>query len=247
MAVLVSNESLTAIEWFKFNFASSKNYNDVVRMMYDELYKMNIGCDFVHPASENLEDYTLLVVPALYTASDSLLERLNEFVKNGGHIVYSFKSGFTDENVKVRTTRQPGMISEACGITYSMFVEPKNVSLKGNPFEVGAEDNYIETWMELITPTTAEVLAYYDHPHWGQYAAITQNHYGKGIATYIGCMTSPAIMKGIGACCETSRSLGSRPESGVSADYEVRHQSIRQGGSLLFQLLGLPSLLRVPT
>jgi beta-galactosidase len=44
---------------------------------------MNIECDFVHPASENLEDYKLLVVPALYTASDSLLKRLNKFVKNG--------------------------------------------------------------------------------------------------------------------------------------------------------------------
>src|SRR4029450_10780707 len=33
-----------------------------------------------------------------------------------------------------------------------------------------------------------------DHPHWGQYAAITKNRYGKGTATYIGCMTSAAIM-----------------------------------------------------
>ncbi|MGE7718423.1 beta-galactosidase [Priestia megaterium] len=197
VAILISNESLTAIEWFKFNSSSSKNYNDVVRMMYDELYKMNIECDFVHPASENLEDYTLLVVPALYTASDNLLKRLNEFVKNGGHIVYSFKSGFTDENVKVRTTRQPGIISEACGVTYSMFVEPKNVSLRDDPFAVGEKNNYIETWMELITPTTAEVLAYYDHLHWGEYAAVTQNRYGKGTAIYIGCMPSPVIMKNI--------------------------------------------------
>jgi beta-galactosidase len=67
--------------------------------------------------------------------------------------VYSFKSGFTDENVKVRITRQPGIISEACGVTYSMFVEPKNVSLKDDPFAVGKKNNYIETWMELIPPT----------------------------------------------------------------------------------------------
>jgi beta-galactosidase len=194
VAVLVSNESLTAMEWFKLP-GFKKNYNDVVRMMYDELYKMNIGCDIVYPSSDNFEDYTLLVVPALYSASDRLLERLNEFVKNGGHIVYSFKSGFTDEHVKVRTTRQPGIISEACGIYYSMFVEPKNVSLKDDPFGVGKENNYIETWMELIIPTTAEVLAYYDHPHWGKYAAITQNRYGKGMATYIGCMPSAVIMK----------------------------------------------------
>lgn len=195
VAILVSNESLTAIEWFKFNSKSSKNYNDIVRMMYDELYKMNIECDFVNPTSENFEDYQMLIVPALYTAPDSLLERLNEFVLNGGHIVYTFKSGFTDEHVKVRTTHQPGIINQACGIYYSMFVEPKNVSLKDDPFQVGPDNNTVDTWMELLTPTTAEVLAYYDHPHWGKYAAITENRYGKGIATYIGCIPNQLIMK----------------------------------------------------
>ncbi|ULT58936.1 beta-galactosidase [Neobacillus drentensis] len=195
VAILVSNESLTAIEWFKFNFSSTKNYNDIVRMMYDELYKMNIGCDFVNPSSDNFEDYEMIIVPALYTAPDSLLERLNEFVRNGGNIVYTFKSGFTDEQVKVRTTHQPGIINEACGVYYNMFVEPKNVSLKDNPFEVSPENNTVETWMELLTPTTAEVLAYYDHPHWGKYAAITENRYGKGMATYIGCIPSKAVMQ----------------------------------------------------
>lgn len=195
VAILVSNESLTAIDWFKFNASSPKNYNDIVRMMYDELYKMNIGCDFVNPASDNFEDYEMIIVPALYTAPDSLLEQLNEFVRNGGNIVYTFKSGFTDENIKVRTTHQPGIINEACGVYYSMFVEPKNVSLKDDPFKVGPENNTVDTWMELLTPTTAEVLAYYDHPHWGKYAAITENQCGKGLATYIGCIPSKAIIQ----------------------------------------------------
>lgn len=184
------------MEWFKFNFTSAKNYNDIVRMMYDELYRMNVGCDFVSPATPSFERYDLLVVPALYTASDELLERLNRFVYDGGHIVYTFKSGFTDENVKVRTERQPGVIGKACGVSYSMFVEPRNVSLKDDPFRVGAEHNQVHTWMELLTPTEAEVevLAYYDHPHWGKYAAVTQNRYGQGQAVYIGCMTGEAIM-----------------------------------------------------
>ncbi|PKG22782.1 beta-galactosidase [Niallia nealsonii] len=197
VAFLISNEALTAIDWFKFNATSTKNYNDIVRMMYDELYKMNIECDMVHPSSENFDQYNLLIVPALYAASDNLLNQLNKFVKNGGHIVYTFKSGFTDEFVKVRTTHQPGIIHEACGIYYNMFVEPKNVSLADDPFQVGKENNYIETWMELITPLTAEVLAYYDHPHWGKYAAITENQYGEGKAIYIGCIPSSAIMKKI--------------------------------------------------
>lgn len=195
VAVLFSNEALTSIKWFGFNFTSDKNYNDVVRWMYDELYKMNIGCDLIDPSVESYAEYDVLVVPALYAASDALLEKLNQFVQDGGHIVYSFKSGFANEHIKVRSTRQPGLISEACGISYNLFVEPKHVSLRDDPFKVGEEQNQVHTWMELITPTTAEVLAWYDHPHWGEYAAITQNAYGKGKATYVGCFTSSAVIR----------------------------------------------------
>jgi beta-galactosidase len=193
VALLVSNESLTGIEQFRM-MGFKRHYNDVVRLMYDQLYRMNIPCDMINPTSEHLEAYTLLIVPALYAAPDSLLERLNAFVQQGGHVVYTFKSGFADEYLKVRTVQQPGIISAACGVGYSLFVEPAHVGLQGDPFGVGSEQNTVEAWMELLTPTTAEVLATYEHSQWGRYAAITRNQYGAGTATYIGCMPSPAIM-----------------------------------------------------
>ena len=139
----------------------------------------------------------MLVAPALYAAPDSLLRRLNRFVENGGHIVYTFKSGFCDENVKVRNIRQPGILSEACGISYSQFVSADRIPLKGDPFVVGEEDNRISGWAELISPAAARVLAEYDHPYWGKYAAVTQNRYGKGVATYVGCMTGGVLMEKI--------------------------------------------------
>jgi len=194
VAILFSNEALSAFNSFK---PGRLSYNDILRQTYDALYRMNVGVDFVDPTSTNIEKYKLLIVPALYAAPDSLLERLNRFVKDGGHIVYTFKSGFSDQNVKVRSTHQPGIISEACGISYSQFTVPQNVSLRDDPFQVGETNNKVNTWMELITPTTAKVLAYYDHPVWGKYAAITQNSYGKGTATYVGCMTSNQVMEKI--------------------------------------------------
>jgi beta-galactosidase len=196
-AILFSNEALTAFESFGFGWGVNVKYNDILRPYYDALYKMNIGVDFVDPTSKNIEDYSLLIVPALYAAPDSLLQRLNNYVKNGGHIVYTYKSGFSDQNVKVRSTVQPAIINEACGISYQEFTVPNNVTLKGDPFQVGAENNKIQTWMELITPTTAKVLAYYDHPAWGKYAAITENVFGKGLATYIGCITSNSVTEKI--------------------------------------------------
>jgi len=196
VAILFSNEALTGFNAFSFGWGSRETYNDILRPLYDAFYRMNVGVDFVDPTSANIEDYKLIVVPALYAAPDSLLQRLNRYVKNGGQIVYTFKSGFSDQNVKVRYIQQPGIISEACGIGYSQFTIPENVSLKDDPFHAG-KDNTVKNWMELITPTTAKVLAYYDHPVWGKYAAITQNNYGKGLATYIGCMTSDANTDGI--------------------------------------------------
>ncbi len=227
VAILFSNEALTAFNAFSFGWGARENYNDILRPYYDALYKMNVGVDFIDPTSDfgyGMSDlsadrhdvggsskseillpkseiihpkYKLIVVPALYAASGDLLKKLNQFVKDGGHIVYTIKSGFSDENVKVRNTVQPAIINEACGISYSQFTIPQNVSLKDDPYKVGAEQNKINTWMELITPTTAKVLAYYDHPEWGSYAAITQNQFGKGMATYVGCMTSAAITEKI--------------------------------------------------
>ena len=42
-------------------------------------------------------------------------------------------------------------------------------------------------WMELLEPTTAEVLYTYSHPIWNAIPAVTLNHYGSGSAVYLGC------------------------------------------------------------
>lgn len=197
VAILFSNEALTAFNAFSFGWGARENYNDILRPMYDALYKMNVGTDFIDPSVSDWSKYKMIIVPALYAASDDLLKKLNQFVKDGGHVVYTFKSGFSDENVKVRSTFQPGIINEACGISYSQFTIPNSVSLKNDPYQVGKDQNKIHTWMELVTPKTAQVLAYYDHPQWGNYAAVTQNQFGKGFATYIGCMTSSKLTEEI--------------------------------------------------
>ncbi|WP_207720198.1 beta-galactosidase [Flavobacterium undicola] len=197
VAVLFSNEAQTAFNAFSFGWGAKEQYNDVLRPMYDALYKMNVGVDFIDPSSLNIEKYKLIIVPALYAAPDALLQKLNAYAKNGGRIIYTFKSGFSDENVTVRNTIQPGIINEAAGVSYSQFVIPENVSLKDDPFQLGKDKNEIKYWMELLTPTTAKVLAKYDHPQWNNYAAITQNNYGKGTVTYIGFMPGDNLMEKI--------------------------------------------------
>ena len=180
IAIYVSNRALTGFDSFKLGWTSTHNYSDVVRPFYDALYRLNDEVDFVDPSTLELSSYKLIVVPALYAASADEMKRLNDFAKAGGHVFYTFKSGFSDENVKVRSTDQPGLLTEAAGVVYNQFTLPENVSLLGDPYHVGAEDNKARWWMELLTPTTGQVLANYQSPVWGRYAAITRNTYGRG-------------------------------------------------------------------
>ena len=89
--------------------------------MYNVLYQANIGVDFVFPESPSLSEYKVILVPPLYVASDSVLNRLAEYVKNGGHLVLAFKSGFTNEYSTVRWDTMPGPLREAAGFHYQEF------------------------------------------------------------------------------------------------------------------------------
>lgn len=208
VAVLVSNEALTALNWFRIQEqapgadAKSIYYNDVMRWMYDTLYHMNVECDFIWPESENLEQYKAIIVPALYAAPDELLNRLNQYMENGGTLIASFKSAFANENVKVSHEVQPHILSNCFGVHYDQFTFPKNVGLTGEvipekPDQKGNAHPAAKVFMELLVSEGAEVLASYEHYNWKDYAAITRNHYGKGQAVYIGCMTDEETLKSV--------------------------------------------------
>ena len=205
VAILVSNEALTALKWFGIEATAAGDngigYNDVVRWLYDALFKMNIECDFVWPESDNLDQYKAIFVPALYAAPDELLEKLKQYTANGGTLVATFKTAFANENVKVSHEMQPHILSKCFGISYQQFTFPKNTGLSGSIINGTAKDSdekaEAKVFMELLMPQEAEVLASYDHYNWKEYAAITKNHYGKGTAIYIGCMTDDNALNAV--------------------------------------------------
>ena len=96
---------------------------------------------------------------------------------------------------------QPHILSNCFGISYQQFTFPKNTGLSGsiiNGTAKGADEkSEAKIFMELLMPQEAEVLAFYDHYNWKEYAAITKNHYGKGTAIYIGCMTDNNTLKAV--------------------------------------------------
>ena len=135
------------------------DYGSLVRQFHHALYSLNIGADFVFPEATDFSQYKLLIVPALYIADDALLQRISDYVKNGGHVVMTFKSGFANENSAVRWVRAPGPLREAAGFSYQEFSNLEEpLALKGDPFHAGA-DNKVMYWAEFLMPDHARAHA----------------------------------------------------------------------------------------
>lgn len=237
-AIMVSNESLTGMRCFPFKNSPESSYNDVVRWLSDSLYRLNIEFDIIPATETDLSSYTLLVVPAMYSASEDVLNRIDAYVKNGGHLITTFKSGFSDEHIKIYSDTQPHILNRCCGISYSQFTYPKNVTVESclAPSQPAAK---AKEWMELITPSTAKTLYRYGHPYWKDYSAVTYNHYGNGTACYLGCFFDDDTL-------DTLLTYLAK-EIGLSLpDFQfplILHQGINQNGKRIlyyFNYSGLP-------
>lgn len=233
VAILYSNDSYYGIEFMKFS--DRVNYRSILSQFYRALYKANIGVDFIFPDSTNLSNYKIIVVPPLYVASDALLNRLSDYVKNGGHIVMAFKSGFTNEYDTVRWTMMPGPLRETAGFHYQEFSSLKHaLALKGDPFHAG-DENQVSEWAEMLIPDSAQPIAYYDHPFFGKYPAITRNRFGKGTFTYEGTVLSDALQEKL--LTEELHATGlAGPDQSLPAPVRVKHGVNRNGKALHYYL-----------
>lgn len=195
VAILYSVDSANALEFMPFALEPAAQgsfgkpvatYSTVVNQLHKALYDANVGVDFIFPEDADFSRYKLVVIPPLYIADDALLTKIADYVKGGGHVLMTFKSGFVNENSAVRWVRAPGPLREAAGFSYQEFSNlEKPLALKGDPLKAG-EDNKVMYWAEFLKLEHAQPIASYDHPFFGAWPAITRNQYGAGTLTYEG-------------------------------------------------------------
>ena len=180
IAIIVDNASLAALIEFPTQTNKAASYNTIFRWLCDALYEMNIEYDVIPAAPELFENYDYLLLPAYYCAPENVLSALDEYVKAGGNLIATFKSGFSDEHIKIYHDTQPHILNKALGIHYDQFTYPSNVTVS-----YSGKTSTASEWMELVYCDTATPLANYGHKVWGDYAAATINSYGDGHALYL--------------------------------------------------------------
>ena len=183
VAVIADNASLSALVEFPTQTNGNSSYNVIFRWLCDALYEMNIEYDVIPADPKQFNRYDYLFLPAYYCAPESVLYALDDYVKNGGNLIATFKSCFADEHIKIYHDTQPHILHEALGIHYDQFTYPQDVSVSFN-----GKCSTSTEWMELIYCDSATALASYEHKVWNEYAAVTENSYGNGNSLYLGTL-----------------------------------------------------------
>lgn len=87
----------------------------------------------------------------------------------------------------------------------------------------------------MIKPETAQARAYYDHPFFGQYPAVTRNALGGGTLTYSGTHLSDALQKKVlMEVLQLARLTGSDQQ--LPAAVRVRHGTNAGGKRMHYYL-----------
>ncbi|MFF4117122.1 beta-galactosidase [Streptomyces sp. NPDC001714] len=133
--------------------------------------------------------HPVLVVPALYIADDGTLDWLAAYARAGGHLVLGPRTGYADHEARARQETAPARLTDAAGVSYDEFSNLTHAvpvrAAPGSPLSL--PDTATAThWADGLTVADADVLAEYEHPHFGRWPAVTTRVHGEGRVTYVG-------------------------------------------------------------
>lgn len=189
VALLYDYQSLWAFDFQKSY--EGCNPQKVMRLYYDAFFRDAMAVDVISP-EDDFSQYSLILAPHLYVMPDQLAEKLESFVRNGGVLLSDARTGVKDETSLCHERTLPGRLSDCLGISieeYDVTADP--VQMKGSGELSG--DYHAEKYIDWIRPVGAEVIAKYEAWFLKDYAAVTRNRFGKGIAWYVGTEVKESV------------------------------------------------------
>ena len=185
--------------------ADARSYQRIFDAFYRGTFAAGVSARIVHdeqlvgPGGRSPADVAaelaVLVVPGLLVADDLLLDWLRDYAAAGGHLVLGPRTAYGDAEGRARTDVKPGRLSEAAGVHYQEFsnldhelaVVPETDGFDPSGGSAGSE------WVDGLISEGATIVLGYDHPHFGQFAAIVTTDHDAGRITTVGTLPNEAL------------------------------------------------------
>ncbi len=203
------------------------SYTGQIQKYYGALYQRNISVDFV-PEQGDFKKYQLLIAPLQYLMSEALEEKYMEYVRQGGHLLLTMRTGVKDVHNLCMTDRElPGRLSELVGVEILDYDCLKDTHVK---VQYQGRSLQADIWSDLmrLLPGT-EVLAFYDSEFYKGEPCITRHSYGEGLCYYVGTQPGEKLMEAL--LTEVCRRAEVKPVCQAQKDVECM---VRENGRKRF-------------
>lgn len=168
------------------------SYTGQVQKYYRPLYERNISVDFV-PEGGDFQKYKLLIAPLQYLMSPELEDKYMEYVRQGGHLVLTMRTGVKDKNNLCMTELElPGRLGILAGVEVLDYD-----CLKDDDVDVLFAGRSLKAhiWSDLmrLLPGT-ETLASYGSQFYAGEPCVTARPFGEGVCYYVGTEPGEELM-----------------------------------------------------
>ena len=229
VAVIYDWENGWAVKHFcGFNNINRDYFGECVKW-YKPFHDKGITVDII-PMDKDFSKYDLVIAPFMYMLKDGTIERIEEYVRNGGNFVSTYLSGLVDSNDMCFLGGFPaGKLKDVFGIwneeTDSLPEGMKNsVSYNGKNYDVVHV-------CDLIHSTGAEILGEYQSDFYAGMPALTENSYGNGKAYYAAFRNDDDFTTDF--CSALIEKIGIAPDTDIEASSGIE---IRKRGNTVFVL-----------
>jgi len=228
-AILNDYESRWSIEWQRHH--RDFDYVDYLMKYYRPFAAANCPVDIIS-ADSNLENYRLVIAPAMLILDENRFQNLRDFVSRGGNLVLTARSAMKDRDNALLPSRQPGLLRTLAGVeVVEYYALDEDVPVKGNWF-----DGRTQKWAELLKPTdeiTVSAAHYGSANGWldGQ-PAITVHGFRSGLVYYVGTNLDDEAQKQLMA--RVMKTANINPVIETPAGVQAMRRMRPDGGEIVF-------------
>lgn len=151
---------------------------------YATLKSMGAPVDFIREESD-FSQYPILIAPAYQMVDEALIRKWEDYVRQGGCLLLTCRTGHKDKSGHLFETRYGGKIADLIGADIDFYDLP----LPDHPGRVKKDEECYSwnSWGEILTPRagTSTIASYASEFYSGKAAAV-KRRIGKGWVVYAG-------------------------------------------------------------
>lgn len=179
---------------------SAESHDRQVQTAFNPFMRKNLDVNMMDIRYSD-KQYKLIVIPGLAVVDSLTATKIRNYVANGGVAIMTSGSAMLDETGKVFSTTRPGRLHDVFGIRLGGIEETATMNeladdLVGNQLKInfnGQQFTLESSHYDVIEMRTAKPLATITN-FAEDVPVATINHYGKGVAIYLGIPASETML-----------------------------------------------------